>query len=229
MRRGGAFAPSEGRGLANLRKLLAGDVTGSSLKASPIYEMPLDRIYALGTANRLGAALWRLKYAHDPSAHAVSLAQLSLRCKSVVPTVEMRFRLCRTVLQEWLDDTCRKCGGRKFSVSLLGVRAQCGLCEGTGLRRYSDQWRTRQMGFDARTYYQGWERRFAKAHEVVADADYRAWREIAASLGHLPTPVEEEQFLAKYTDRAKLPPVIADDEGAKLDYMPESLVSSAAD
>lgn len=216
--------------MPNLRKLLASDVTGSSLKGSPVYEVPVDRIYALGAANPLGSALWRLKYAHDPLAHRAAISRLSLRTKSLVRTIELRAKLCRTVLQEWLDDTCRKCGGRRFLVGEKGVRAACTLCEGTGLRRYSDQWRVRQMGLDSRTYYNGgWDRKFAKAHNLVADADFQAWREIARQLGHIPTRAEEQNFLEKYAARSKLAPVTADDDGENQNYMPESLISSAAD
>jgi hypothetical protein len=213
--------------LPNLRKLIASDITGSSLKASPIYEVPIDRVIAMGAADPLGSCLWRLKYAHDAGCYQRAVALLSLRAKSLVPTVELRFKFVRLVLQEWLDENCRACGGRRFIMASDDKpKHSCTMCDGTGLRRYSDQWRIRQLGVDPASY-RGWERKFAALHQKIADADIRTWRQVASYLGWLDDQQDFQEVLAKHEARAKLAAVRADDNGAKLDDMPASLVSSA--
>ena len=138
-----------------------------------------------------------------------------------------RNKLVKTVLQEWLDENCKTCGGRRYIMATeSSTKHVCTVCEGTGLRQYSDQWRMRQMGFDAGTYAK-WERKFAALHQVIADADLRTWRDVAGQLGWLPGSPEYQEVLAKQVARVKIDLVRANDDGVKLDYMPESLVSSA--
>ena len=212
--------------MANLRKMLAGDITGSSLKASTIREVPLDRIYALASASPLGASLWRLKYAHDAKAYHRSVVILSAKSRGIAPKFTLRLKLCKTVLTEWLDEHCRACGGRRFVMAAAGVKHVCTVCDGTGLRRYSDQWRMRQMGLDQKTYLR-WERKFAAVHQKIADADLQAWRAAARQLGWIPTEAEEQKYLEKYEIRATLPAANADCDGPQLDYMATLYVSSA--
>lgn len=213
--------------LPNLRKLIASDLTGTSLKGSPIYEVPLDRIYALGTADSLGACLWRLKYAHDAKAYTRTVALLSLRAKSMVPTFLQRNKFVKLVLYEWLDENCHSCGGRRYIMATeSSTKHVCTVCDGTGLRQISDQWRMRKMGIDAATY-QKWERKFAALHQVIADSDIRTWRDVALQLGWLDGGVEEQEMLAKQQDRVRIHSVRADDAGPNSNDIPESLVSSA--
>ena len=214
--------------MGNLRKLLAGDITHGSLAGSPLHEVPLDRIYALGTTDALGACLWRLKFANDPTTYRRAVALLGARSKGIERLFTSRIVLAKTVIREWLDDNCRKCGGRRMiPATSTSAQAACTLCDGTGLRRYSDQWRMAQVGADPKTYHHRWERKFAAVHQIVADADLNTWRDVARQLGRIPTREEEQKYLEKYTARATLGSVNADDEGQNIPYMPESLVSSA--
>ena len=212
--------------MANLRKLIASDITGGNLKESPFYETALDRIFALGTSDALGSALWRLKYANDRGSYERVVALLSHRAKSLAPTLPLRLRFVRVVLMEWLDENCRACGGRRFIMaSDTHAKHSCTLCDGTGLRRYSDQWRMRQMGLDQRAYRK-WERRFAALHQKIADADLQTWRRIAEELEWIDN--SHANTLEIPEERATLSAVRAGDDGAKRDDMPESLTSSAA-
>lgn len=188
--------------MANLRKLLASALTGSDLSESDIVETAVDRIASMAFTDVLGAELWRLQLAHDPSAYRRALAILSKRSRRIISSRNIRERLCDACLREWLDTKCPTCAGRGVVHRENNVRHACPSCEGSTLRRYSDTWRMRKMGFSLEAYRK-WERRFAVVHERIAIADANAWRDIAQQLGWLGEGVKRD-VLAFYRDMAIL-------------------------
>jgi hypothetical protein len=211
--------------LGNLRKLVASALTASDLSDSSLLETALDRIGALAFTDELGARLWRVKWGGSDKDVYPALALLAKRCHMVARQADFRYRLCEAVLQEWLDDQCRKCRGRGFTIAPdTAVRGQCTACEGAGLRRYSDQWRMNRLGLD-RSAYQKWERRFAAVHERIAEADGQAWRDVARQLERI-----HPRFGAQVLDfRAHATRMRAarDELAQKNTPMPEYFVSSA--
>jgi len=181
--------------VANLRKLVASALNSSDLSQSAIVESAIDRIGALAFSDAFGGELWSLKYAGDARSWSRALALLSLRCRRVAPERTIRVRLCRLCLFEWLDDACRTCGGRRFLVANPNAAAHsCTTCSGTGLRRYSDLWRMREMGLD-RHAYRRWEQKFAAVHRKITDADAQVWHDLAEQLGHVPARIIRDKVL----------------------------------
>jgi hypothetical protein len=169
--------------VADLRILVARAVTGSDLSDSAVHETALDRVGALGFADPLGGALWRLKYARERKQQPRAVYLLARRSRSVAREEGLRWRLCWLVVDEWLDDCCESCGGRRFLVATTAeVTRVCPVCQGTGVKRHSDQSRMRLLGFDAATYRK-WEGRLTGLHQKLADADSRVWRQVARQLG----------------------------------------------
>ncbi len=168
--------------MSALRQRLAQDIGSGRLTHSPLEETAADRIGALGRSDPLGAALWRVLGDHDSRAarDAVDLMAHKLR-KQRLPGRQMTLRLCWVVLQEWLANKCRKCGGRGLIYSIEGVADACTACGGTARRRHSDSERSRGMGWGKETYAK-WEPLFAKAHDVLSSADTWVGRGVAFQL-----------------------------------------------
>lgn len=181
--------------MANLRKLVAAALNSSDLSNSEIIETAIDRIGALAFSDTLGSELWSLKYAGDARAWARSLAVLSLRCKRIVQERKTRTLLCRVCLIEWVDENCRSCGGRRLIVASTSSAAHvCTTCNGTGLRRYSDLWRMREMRLDHHAYRR-WEHKFAAVHRKITDADTQVWHDLAGQLGRVPMGIIRDKVL----------------------------------
>jgi DnaJ-class molecular chaperone len=88
--------------------------------------------------------------------------------------------ICRIALEEWLDDICRTCGGRSYTIN-KGVKHACSKCNATGTRRHSDAERMRRLGIDKKIYRKV-EVRFAEAHNRIADADLQTARTVSRQL-----------------------------------------------
>lgn len=214
--------------MANLRVLIARALTGADLTDSPYYETALDRIIAFAFADALGQALWRLKYAQEREVWPRAVYILARRAREVTPEDNLRWELCGLVVDEWLDDACDVCDGRKF---LLATSAEamrvCPKCLGTGVKRHSDQSRMRRLKFDDRAYNR-WQTRIATLHQRVANADFRVWREVAHQLGWLDWETVERQVLAKPRPPAMLRVVPRSDPAQKNITMPDPVVSTAS-
>lgn len=171
--------------MADVRKLVATALTGSDLSDDVLRETALDRIWGLAFSDELGRRLWRLKYANDRSSWepALHLLVRRLRSNRQAESRTLVVRLCTVVLKEWLQEQCRACGGRAFLIH-EAVKRVCTTCEGTGLARHSDIARQRAMGLE-RAQLAKWDSRFARAHMLIAEADYRTAREVLAQLERL--------------------------------------------
>ena len=188
--------------MADLRKLIAAALTASDLSSSDVHETAIDRIAAMAFSDALGGELWRLQLSHDRRSYRRVLALLVQRTKPIARDRRIRARLCETVLREWLDCLCAHCHGRGFVMAEGAPKRSCPVCDGTMLRRYSDQWRMARMGFQPEVYRK-WESRFAAVHQKLANADAAAWRDIATNLGWLGTAVESE-ILALQRERGRI-------------------------
>ena len=181
--------------MANLRKLIASALNSSDLSESYIIETAIDRIAALAFSDALGSELWALKFGGDARAWYPALRLLSLRSKRAAPDKHIRLKLCWVCLTEWVDENCRSCGGRRIiAASEMSVAHVCTVCNGTGLKRYSDVWRMREMRMD-RHAYRRWEPRFAAVHRKISDADTRVWHDLSEQLGRVPAGIVREKIL----------------------------------
>jgi hypothetical protein len=182
--------------MTNLRKQVAIALQSANLSSNPTCETALDRIGALAFSDRLGATLWRAKYANDPQAYdpARTLLAHRLRGKSTKPNGILE-KIAECVLNEWLDDLCKACGGRGHLVpqGTPHARRSCTRCAGTGQRRSSDRERIRVTGISA-TAYPKWERFFTRAHSLLATADRQACFDVAMQLERV--GVEKESRVA---------------------------------
>lgn len=214
--------------MGNLRKLVASALTASDLSDSSLLETALDRIGALAFSDELGGRLWRVKWAGDAKSVEPALALLTHRCRLVARHAPFRRRLCEVALQEWLDENCASCGGRRYIMaSESHAKHTCTVCDGTGLKRYSDQWRMRQLGLD-KDAYRKWERRFATIHERIAEADAQAWRDVAQQLEKIHPRFGAEILAFRRPAPTMRATVVRDEPAQKSNSMPELLVSSAA-
>lgn len=167
---------------ADLRILVARALNSSDLSPSDLRETDVDRIGAVAFADPLGGALWALKWGGDARAYAKALDELTRRSRRVCLNLERRENLCRVALEEWLDDLCRRCGGRGTQVATTIAPARtCHVCEGSGKRQISEVWRARKLGLE-RNEYRKWESRYDAVQRRIVDAEWRAWRDIARQL-----------------------------------------------
>jgi hypothetical protein len=166
--------------LSNLKKLITTDLIHGLLRQNnvgEVVETSSDRIGALAFADKLGSLLWRLRWANDAAAFEPAVELLAKRCRGRRATDGRRHlvAVCRLALEEWLDDQCRKCGGRGHTIN-KGVKHACAKCDATGTRRHSDAERMRQLHMDRKAYSKA-EETFADAHTHIASADSQTWRD----------------------------------------------------
>lgn len=172
---------------------------------------------ALGMADPLGAALWRLKYKGD--------ARLARRCvvlladkleadgrwvrssrsrgpgargteKRVGRDATLLQRLAFRVISEWVSDQCTECHGRG-TVGALGHVRTCPGCKGTRREPAQHLVRARDLGVTMEVYRAHWE-----------------WR-----IGKLLVELESLDEAVRSTLRAELKPV----EGSPLIVQPEAM------
>jgi len=96
-------------------------------------ERAVDRLRALSTAPRLATLLFRLFYDNDSTVLDQAIAELSRVAQKPSKLVEM-------ALHEAMAPNCRRCNGARELI--IGERRiVCSSCEGTGLHRYTNNWR----------------------------------------------------------------------------------------
>jgi hypothetical protein len=98
----------------------------------------VDYIAARGmSGDPLGALLESLKWGNRHQDYGQSVKLLSER-------VEQRTRrgvylpLVHAAIMEWLDEACRRCGGRGIVADKHGVYSECPKCNGTGAHQHTD-------------------------------------------------------------------------------------------
>lgn len=170
--------------MSDLRKLMATALTSSNLGADENEERAIDRILALGSGDRLGTLLWRLRLANDHTAFKQAALVLSSRMVRAGEARSMREKVAERAVMEWLDDVCKICLGRGRLVPKNSPVAThtCTGCEGTGRARHSDAARARALGIPMPAARK-WEARFAKAHALISAADRATYVTVARQLG----------------------------------------------
>jgi hypothetical protein len=124
----------------DIREIAASAMGSRNLRADE-HHHDVDVIAAVAWGSkRLGALLWRLKYAGDKSAH-VERTVLWAIVDRVGPRARRRpgpdrIRVAAAVLKEWLNDRCKACHGRGFlgaeHGSIHEKRRRCRACNGHG-------------------------------------------------------------------------------------------------
>lgn len=138
------------------------------------------KLGALGKADALGGALWRLKYRGDASVAKRALLLLAARLredhrwqKSVSGRgagargkrgdrddrgegADIIDRLAFRVLYEWVNDRCTTCYGRG-SLGVLGKVAICGACGGSTKQPPQHATRAKDLGVTLHQYRNRWE------------------------------------------------------------------------
>jgi len=165
----------------SLRELIGVDISKGRLKQNPREETGTDRIGALGLSDPLGAALWRITGDHDARAVKVAIEILAHRLRKAGDGRRLIAKLAEVALWEWLNDKCRKCGGRGFVIQEHDVRTACVKCNSTGIRRHADTERERSTGWTA-GMVRKFEARFALAHEMLIAADVRVGYQVQRQL-----------------------------------------------
>jgi hypothetical protein len=136
---------------------------------------------AMGMADALGAALWRLKYKGDPrvAKRCISLMAERLnvagkfRRKGVdrrssgarsgpaqSMSASMLERLAFRVIFEWINDRCTVCHGRG-TLGVIGHVRACGHCKGACREPAQHAARARDIGVTMDAYRAHWEWRVA--------------------------------------------------------------------
>lgn len=213
--------------MANLRKLIASALSGADLSQDPLCETAIDRIGAMAFSNRLGGELWRMKEGNDAAAAARALALLVKRVRKAHDSKRWYRRLCLVALREWMDRACRGCGGRGLiQATVMSAQHTCTVCNGSGQRSYSDQWRMNQLGLSKESYGK-WERRLALIHEQISAADRAEYATLALQLERI-APLTRKKVLDFRRGRDTLARSSRDDPAQTDNYMLETIVSSSA-
>lgn len=154
------------------------EIVASALAAG----LTTDQIAAMAFADRLGCVLWRLKYANDAAAYQPALQLITRRMRQRKGEGRALLqKIAARSLLEYLDDKCNQCGGRGMVYAMSQAVHVCTECSGTGIKYHTDFERARAIGVPLERYPK-FASRFARASEVIANADAFAARDIAAQL-----------------------------------------------
>jgi hypothetical protein len=173
--------------MGDIRKLIASAVTGGDLSESEITETntrPSHGVRHRGHLFAAGHVAVALKYANDHREYEPALALLTRQVRRPNQVLSFMRKLCQCVLNEWLDELCRKCGGRGHIIAegTPHARQTCSDCDGTGVRRPSELHRMNVMGLTPKSYPK-WEARFSSVYAVIVEADDAATESAARQLG----------------------------------------------
>lgn len=131
--------------IANLREVYAATAL-ASLEWSELREQAVDRVAASGKVPALGLLLWKARYQLESKAYQEAhkkLAQAFLeRYRS--ETADTAERCVDQALHEFLSPACSECNGARELIA-DDLRIECEACRGSGIKRYSDQERSRYM------------------------------------------------------------------------------------
>lgn len=183
-----------------MREALASVLSGlSSLQEDDYRERPVDRLHALAAAQQaainktaraahlagLGVSLIALKVANrsDEMERAVSRLTKHMKDCRPRPNEEMRRKIARQAIFEFVLDFCPRCRGAKEVVDAPGIDGAqrmkpCppesdGGCGGSGKRRYSDSERMESLGAKEDDLLRI-QRQMSYAMSVVGEAEYEA-------------------------------------------------------
>lgn len=122
---------------AKFRRREARAVNSGNLRWSDTSPADIDYVAARGmSGEKLGALLEALKWGQQKRSYGPAVHQLGKRFHEVTGRNVLK-RLVHGALHEWLNDNCRKCGGRGF-IAKKSLDEDCKKCNGTGLHQHSD-------------------------------------------------------------------------------------------
>lgn len=143
-----------------------------------------DVIAALAFADRLGSALWRLKYANDAGSYQPALQLVVKRMLRAKPEGRgLTTRIAERALHEYLDENCNYCGGRGMIYAMERAVHSCTHCDGTGRKRHQNFERALAVGVPIERYPK-FASRFERAAEIISNADQFAAKDIARQLSN---------------------------------------------
>lgn len=131
--------------MADLREAYSATAL-ASLEWSEERERAIDRVCASGKASPLGVNLWKARYMLESAAYESSkkglIALYLERYRREEPRVVAA--VIDQCLHEYLSPFCSTCNGaREMMVGEL--KAVCASCQGSGIRRYTDEERAGMM------------------------------------------------------------------------------------
>lgn len=174
---------------SGFRRREARAINSGNLRWADTGPTDADFIAARGLSGEpLGALLERLKWGNDHRAYARSVHLLGERFyerkkRNVIKA------LCHTAIREWLDENCKKCGGRGLETDKFHNMTSCTKCNGTGLHQYADYERAHMANLVAgswKKYERDYEtvleclRGAVSSHTVGAMKAFGAFDEVAA-------------------------------------------------
>ena len=163
-----------------LRESVAFSLLSTHLETQP-HESAIDRIGALARSTALGSALWRWGFAGDASSlgsalkHLLRKAQRRVRVYKHHKDFPLLEATCKMVLYEWRYNNCQHCGGggeieADFDRTGKGTKITCHVCDGTGMKRYSDMERMAALNIES-AKYAAWQKNISDVWVCLSAAD----------------------------------------------------------
>lgn len=142
-----------------------------------------DAVASLAFTTRLGSALWRAKYGGDEGSArtAVILLAKRLHLRERRRRRDFLARIAERCVFEYLDEGCSPCGGKGVVYAEAVATHACPTCAGTGRKRHGDGERAKAVGVPIDKLPM-LNRIFAYAHELIANADSRAGRDVGRQM-----------------------------------------------
>jgi hypothetical protein len=123
---------------SGFRRREARAVNSGNLRWSDNGPTDADYIAARGlSGEKLGALLERLKWAHDHTVYGRCVYLLGERFHERRQRNVLKV-LCHMAVKEWLDEACKKCGGRGLEIDKFQNMNTCTKCNGTGQHTYTE-------------------------------------------------------------------------------------------
>lgn len=103
------------------------------------------------SGENLGALLEALKWGGQHRVYGRAVFLLGKRFHERTGRNVLK-RLVHAAVHEWLDENCRKCGGRGTITKERGVVVECSKCNGTGLHQHTDYQRAHMASLAAASW-----------------------------------------------------------------------------
>lgn len=147
---------------AGFRRREARAVNSGNLRWRDTGPTDVDYIAARGmSGDPLGALLESLKWGNRHQDYAAAVRLLGKRFYERKGRDVLKC-LAHTAVREYLDEACRKCGGRAALTDARGILATCPKCNGTGVHQYAEYERAHLSNLAAGSW-----KKHQKDYEVV--------------------------------------------------------------
>lgn len=103
------------------------------------------------SGEKLGAVLEALKWGNQHRSYGRAVYLLGERFHERTGR-NVLIRLVHAAIHEWLDENCRKCGGRGSITKERGVVVECSKCNGTGMHQHTDYQRAHMASLSAASW-----------------------------------------------------------------------------